>query len=551
MKKILALLVAVLLIAASMSVAFADPVTGSITVDGLATGDTIKYYQVIQWDETDGWELTTNFESLDNSIFKEVVGNSTTSGKITDASAIAIAALAGTADGTGSVTSGTSWTQAGLAPGLYMVQAVPTTADVIYNPVFVAVQADGTAGTVTLPLPYDDNGTAKKSTVTLNKYTKSHGQPDTAWDEWTTEDVGDIVDYKIEATVPAYLENYTNPTFVITDVLTKGLTYKTDGANNTTLTISDTSGALTENTDYTYSFGTTTDGKETFTINLTKAYLQKHTAATALTVAYQAKITEDAKNVNPETNTATIEYSRNPDNANDHGTKEDKTTHYTFSIDAGLQGDANYTTSELVQVAVDEDGHPILEEVNSYSNHIPHHPLQGAEFKIFTNAECTTSYTNSTITADTVFTSNEMGLLNISGLDEGTYYLKETKAAPGGYMLLTERLKFVIEAEYKDVPATETCNAYKELKSYTVKTYTSKDDYGTAITSSYTIDNGTVTKNSSGVAGDNPREIENTKGVSLPSTGGIGTTIFYVGGGILVLAAIILLVTKRRMNAND
>jgi len=37
----------------------------------------------------------------------------------------------------------------------------------------------------------------------------------------------------------------------------------------------------------------------------------------------------------------------------------------------------------------------------------------------------------------------------------------------------------------------------------------------------------------------------------LPSTGGIGTTLFYIGGGILVLAAVILLVTKRRMNAND
>ena len=43
----------------------------------------------------------------------------------------------------------------------------------------------------------------------------------------------------------------------------------------------------------------------------------------------------------------------------------------------------------------------------------------------------------------------------------------------------------------------------------------------------------------------------NNKGTELPSTGGIGTTLFYIGGGILVLAAVILLVTKRRMNAND
>jgi LPXTG-motif cell wall-anchored protein len=43
-------------------------------------------------------------------------------------------------------------------------------------------------------------------------------------------------------------------------------------------------------------------------------------------------------------------------------------------------------------------------------------------------------------------------------------------------------------------------------------------------------------------------DIVNNKGTQLPSTGGIGTTIFYVVGGVLVLAAIILLVTKKRMS---
>jgi len=36
-----------------------------------------------------------------------------------------------------------------------------------------------------------------------------------------------------------------------------------------------------------------------------------------------------------------------------------------------------------------------------------------------------------------------------------------------------------------------------------------------------------------------------------PTTGGMGTTLLYVGGSILVLLAVILLVTKRRMNAED
>ena len=45
--------------------------------------------------------------------------------------------------------------------------------------------------------------------------------------------------------------------------------------------------------------------------------------------------------------------------------------------------------------------------------------------------------------------------------------------------------------------------------------------------------------------------IENGSGQTLPSTGGIGTTIFYIGGSVLVLAAAILLITKRRMSSND
>ena len=46
-------------------------------------------------------------------------------------------------------------------------------------------------------------------------------------------------------------------------------------------------------------------------------------------------------------------------------------------------------------------------------------------------------------------------------------------------------------------------------------------------------------------------KVVNNKGAQLPETGGIGTTIFYVAGSILVLAAAILLITKRRMGAED
>ena len=46
-------------------------------------------------------------------------------------------------------------------------------------------------------------------------------------------------------------------------------------------------------------------------------------------------------------------------------------------------------------------------------------------------------------------------------------------------------------------------------------------------------------------------KIQNTRGTELPSTGGMGTTILYIGGSILVILAAVLLITKRRMNAED
>ena len=540
MKKLLPLLLAVVMCLAFAGAALAEVGANTIKVDGLSAGDTVKYVQVIKWDQEKGWVRATGFEDLSDDVFNAVVGSTTNPGAINDSSAAAIAKLAASMADGGSVATGTtSWSKNNLDPGLYMVQPVATTADVIYNPLFLAVQADGTGSELNLPLSYDNNGTAKKSDVTVDKKTKSQG--DTDWADATTEDVGDIIDYQVTTTVPAYLDSWTKPVFTVSDTLTDGLTFKVgDNDAYTSITVEAEDTTLAEGTDYKV---TKTDAQE-WAIEFQESYLKGRNSATTVTITYQAKITADAKNVNPETNTVTIDYSRNPNDASDHGTKEDKTTHYTFDIDAGLQGDEEYITSEIIKVGVDSEGNPIPEE-KTYSNKTKHHPLAGAEFKIYKDAACTQAYTNNTITENTVFTTTDMGLVNIKGLDEGTYFLKETKAAPG-YMLLTDKLKFTITATYKDVAATETCNAYKELDTYTVVvSKISADDIETpGGTSTYTLDNGTIKKTDE-VAGDVSTEVVNTKGQSLPSTGGIGTTIFYIAGSALVLVAGAALFARR------
>ena len=114
----------------------------------------------------------------------------------------------------------------------------------------------------------------------------------------------------------------------------------------------------------------------------------------------------------------------------------------------------------------------------------------------------------------TVLTSPENGIIALHGLDAGIYKLEETKA-PAGYNKLNG-----------DV---------------TVEIMSSQDvDVGNEQFATVRLVNGTVAVDEI--------DVENNHGTELPSTGGIGTTIFYVVGGVLVLAAIILLVTKKRMS---
>ena len=114
---------------------------------------------------------------------------------------------------------------------------------------------------------------------------------------------------------------------------------------------------------------------------------------------------------------------------------------------------------------------------------------------------------------DTI-TTGETGELVINGLADGTYYLTETKA-PRGYNLLREPVKVTIGHKDANGKLTETSFVADQTETDT-----------------------------SGVV-----KVENNAGAELPSTGGIGTTVFYVLGSAMALGAVILLVTKKRMAA--
>ena len=98
--------------------------------------------------------------------------------------------------------------------------------------------------------------------------------------------------------------------------------------------------------------------------------------------------------------------------------------------------------------------------------------------------------------ADNTIVTLSSGVITIEGVDSDDYYLEETEA-PAGYNKLEGRTKVAV-----------------------------------------------------GAANSTVAEVENKSGTELPSTGGMGTTIFYVLGGLMVLGALVVLVTNKRMRAN-
>lgn len=119
----------------------------------------------------------------------------------------------------------------------------------------------------------------------------------------------------------------------------------------------------------------------------------------------------------------------------------------------------------------------------------------------------------------------------MSGLDDGTYHLMEIKA-PNGYNLLEEDVQLVIEA------TTANGQNWNGVANTALTALTIKVDQGNA-------EGGNLGTGAVNVT------VRNNQGATLPETGGMGTTLFYIIGGLLVVGAGILLVVRIRMRSHN
>ena len=306
--------------------------------------------------------------------------------------------------------------------------------------------------------------------------------------------IGDTFTFVLTATMPTTFEGYDSYKVVFHDTMSKGLTYVED--------------SISVPTGFTHSVIKNADGTTTITVTNANILDDGVVAGATLTVTYQATLNSEAvigSAGNP--NTVKLEYSNDP-NWNGEPTEEptketlpDTVVVFTFELDVTKKdGDTKAT-------------------------------LEGAEFKLQSDATKKWAVVeNGKLTgwADTedkgsVLTSDASGLFKIIGLDQGTYYLKETKA-PAGYNLLKDPITIEITATVTDKEDVQSLDAL----TIKVGENTEAGDISTGIVAT---------------------TVENNSGATLPETGGMGTTLFYVLGGILVLAAVVLLVTKKRMAA--
>ncbi len=598
MKKILALVVAVMMLAA-MAVPALAAVTmdTTVTVDGLMVNDAYKLYQVLTWSQSEGaWKLATGFTGLqlngktaEADVVKEITDG------ITQDEANTIAAMTAAASGapetktTGTIKSGTSFTYDIASAtdtstlGLYMAVITAGTPEYVYNPVFVAAdfEANDTnsinAGTAT----YGAQGLAKRQKIELTKTTSDTNQAiQTAIDSY----VGEEVTFDVNTTIPVFLDSYKKPYFTIYDnIETDGINLNADsieitlgsGVNAKTYAKTAKDSKLAYD-DSIFTVTATAGNNGEYTVTFNETWLGNNVTAVPVHVQYKGTITNTAAfNLNEDNNTVTVTYSNGPDN--EKGAMRDRTNHYTFSIGAKALGQSSDEgkTYELVKVGVDDQGNPVVEkrQVSSWHTEDQRHPLAGATFGLYTDAACETAYTNALYPDGATFTTGADGVITFKGLAAGDYYLKEI-SAPGGYIADSRKVHVNIAATYETVTVADAVENGINVKGYTVdvlKSYTvtvnnvsvyngevseeHKDGVyeaaSGAVVTTYEFNNDGPHTSSMTTTKTNDSDLINTQGVALPSTGGMGTTLLYVGGSILVLAAVILLVTKRRMGAND
>ena len=373
--------------------------------------------------------------------------------------------------------------------------------------------------------------------------------------------IGDEVNYEITGTMPSNIDAYKTYYYMFTDTLSKGLTYKENSIKVTVNGVDVTSyfykgvGTDNETTGTTIEVGIL-DLKPLNLLKDPKPVVGQITAETKVVLTYTATLNENAViagDGNP--NDVKLSYSNNPNNSGNGSTEPPENPNKptpTHPTGESPKIEVVTYTTELTILKTDED--------NKF--------LPGVEFTLTGNGVNIVLVTEETFTkaADGEYWKLKDGTYTTTAptkIDDETdntadydsvdtkYTKTTTVVAKGGKGETKTDVVGTVQADgtvtFKGLGAGEyTITETKTLPGYnTIEPINFKLTFDAA-TKTFVSDNESVT-----VGEDNMLDtsIVNQKGSLLPSTGGIGTTIFYVVGAILVIGAGILLVAKKRMSS--
>ena len=486
-KKLASVLLALVMALALTATAFAEGETGSITINDAVVGQTYTIYQLL---DLESYNASANaYAYKATTAWNTFINSDAIKGTYVEVDAQGYVTWKDGADAAAFAKAAQKYAKDNSIANQGSVTATTTTVsftglDLGYYLV------DTTLGTLcSLDTTNPNVVMEEKNEVPTNVKTVEEDSTGN-YGEKNDADIGQTVNFKSTITAQAGAENY-----VFHDTMSNGLTLNKESIKVNGVAVTDGQGNDVAGDNYTVSYpsGDGSDGC-TFEIAFAQSYLDTITAATTITITYSATLNENAKvGIEGNPNTSKLSYGEINSTTGKPGstTPPSETVTYTWDLDILKYGnkDESNVLPDAKFVLLNKDKSKVATVVNGKITGWVAVPTAGEGGSI-------------TWPANTVLTTDANGKIEIDGLDADTYYLRETQA-PAGYNKLAD------DQEVKITGAT---------------TVDGKLTYTTVVA-----------------------KINNQSGTELPSTGGIGTTIFYVLGGVLVVGAAVLLVTKKRM----
>ena len=543
-KKLLGLLLAAVMVLAMGVPTFAASGEYTITINNALAGHTYQAYQVFAGDLSENEETLSNVtwgDGVDGTaILTALKGteeettayeNCTTAAdvaKVLETYGENSSEMKAFADIVGQhlteTTSGTlsaynsenqSYTISGLAAGYYLIKDKDDSVSGTdaYTDFILKVVKDTTV------TPKSDVPTVEKKVQEDDKYNQDDGYGN-GYNDVADWNIGDAVPFKLIGTLPTNFADYDTYQYIFHDTLSAGLSLNQDSikvyyASNK----AGTGKTEIPSEKYTVNVpGTEETDRCSFEVvfaDLTS--VEGVTADKYIIVEYTATLNKDAEIGLPgNPNKVYLEFSNNPNSGGEGDTgetPEDKVIVFTYELDV-TKVDGKDADTKL------EDAEFKLYDANG-------------KYVIVDDEGKVTGWADNEEGGSTL-KSDENGLFKVIGLDDGTYYLKETKA-PDGYNLITDPIKIEIKATTVNDQNWEAAER--------------PEDALTALEIKVTAGSTTTSGNGDTESGIVETNIQNNKGAELPGTGGMGTTIFYVLGAILVLGAGVLLIVRKRTDS--